>query len=219
MFIDQTAISNVFPIKKKQRQKIIVINNFIKKEAEDKIYRSLKKSLSMPTKVFRNNGYVVKSEYNDIHKMGSDFKKLYYELYSKRFIQKLRKIFNTKQLYPDGNKLYSGINISKNKSILREHVDFNFNSKLKKFRLINLLLYFNKNYKPEHGGKFYYRDFFSKKKKYINPSFNKAVIFMTNKYVPHGFTTVKKKRISLNLYYYTKQNLSSSKRKHRTLWV
>ena len=41
---------------------------------------------------------------------------------------------------------------------------------------------------------------------------------MTNKNVPHGFTKVNKKRISLNLYYYTNKNLSLTNQKHKTHW-
>ena len=39
------------------------------------------------------------------------------------------------------------------------------------------------------------------------PKFNNLVIFMTNKNIPHGFTKVYK-RISLNLYYYSKNTFN-----------
>ncbi len=218
MIIDYSNLSKISPFKKNTKQKIIIINKFIKTDIEDIIYNSLKKSISIPTKIFKNRGMIIKKEYNNKNRLDSNFKDLFNELNSKKFIKFLCKIFNIRKLYADGNNLYSGINVSTNKSFLNEHVDFNYNNELGKFRIVNLLLYFNKNYKPAHGGKFYYRDIVSKQKHYINPSFNKAVIFMTNKFIPHGFTTVKKKRISLNLYYYTNKNLSLSKKKHKTLW-
>ena len=42
---------------------------------------------------------------------------------------------------------------------------------------------------------------------------------MTNKNTPHGFTKVLKKRISLNIYYYSKKNLTLTKTKHKTKWL
>ncbi len=219
MNIDYSEIIKVTPFNNQKKQKIIVIDNLLKKECVNEILKSLKKSLLVSTKVFKHNNKIIKTEYNNINKLDKNFLNLYKELYSRRFLDILSKIFNIKKLYPDGNKLYSGINVSNINSVLKEHIDFNFNSKLKKYRVINLLLYFNKNYQPKDGGKFYYRDSKSEKRKYINPTLNKAVIFVTNKYVPHGFTKVKKKRISLNLYYYTNKNYSLTNKKHKTIWI
>ena len=51
------------------------------------------------------------------------------------------------------------------------------------------------------------------------PILNKAVIFKTDSYTPHGFTKINSnKRISLNMYFYTTKNLSKSKKKHKTIW-
>ena len=49
---------------------------------------------------------------------------------------------------------------------------------------------------------------------------NRAVIFLTNKFTPHGYKkiTTKMKRFSLNYYYYTKENYSYTEAKHKTIW-
>ena len=219
MNINYEIFNNIKKFKNNSRQKIIIINGLIKKKYENRIYKSINKSISKPTKIFRHNNRIVKYEYNNSNKFNYYLRRFYEELNSKKFINLLKTIFNIKELYPDGNKLYSGLSISLKNSSLKEHVDFNYNNKIKKYRLINLLLYFNKNYKDYNGGKFYYRDLNSKKRKYIRPKFNNLVIFMTNKNTPHGFTKVLKKRISLNLYYYTKKNLTLSKSKHKTQWL
>ena len=218
MNIDYTKFESVRNFNKNDKQKIIVLNGLIKKSRLKNIHKSLKKSLKKPTKIFKHKNKIVKYEFNDFSKYDKIFKNFYKELNSKYFLNILKKIFNINKLYSDKINHYSGISVSNKYSKLKEHIDFNYNNKLKKYRYINLLLYLNKNYKKSDGGKFYYRDYISNHKKYINPLLNNVVIFVTDKNIPHGFTIVKKKRISLNLYYYTNQNLSLSKNKHKTYW-
>ena len=219
MNINYEVFNKIKKFDKKSKQKIIILKGIINKDCEEKIYKSVKNSLSHPTKIFKHNNKIVKYEYNDSNKFDYYLDKLYIELNSKKFINLLKKIFSIKELYPDGNKLYSGLSVSLKNSILKEHIDFNYNNKIKKYRVINLLIYLNKNYQDKDGGKFYYRNLNSKKRKYIKPEFNNLIIFMTNKYIPHGFTKVSKKRISLNLYYYSKVNLTLAKSKHKTKWI
>ena len=218
MNIDYYKLNNIKKFDKKIKQKIIKINGLILNNKKNRILESLKKSIKTPTKIFKYKKKIVKYEFNDFTKFDNELKKLYKELYSKKFINILKKIFNLQELFPDKNNLYSGLNVSVKDSILKEHIDFNYNDELQKFRSINLLLYLNKNYKKNDGGKFYYRNITSKARCYIDPLFNNAVIFMTNKNVPHGFTKVNKNRISLNLYYYTNKNYSLTNHKHKTYW-
>ena len=218
MNIDYSRFQNIQSFNKNAKQKLISFNGLIKKSKVITINKSLKKSLKKPTKIFRHKNKIVKYEFNDFSKFNGTFKKLYKELNSKNFLNILEKIFNVKKLYSDKKNFYSGISVSTKNSKLNEHIDFNYNNKLKKYRYMNLILYLNRNFKKKDGGIFYYRDYKSNKKKYIDPLFNNTVIFEKNKNIPHGFTTVNKKRISLNLCYYTNQNLSLSKKKHQTCW-
>ena len=218
MNIDYSKFENIQSFNKNTKQKLISFNGLIKKNKIKTIHKSLKESLKVPTKIFKHNNKIVKYEFNDFSKFNSTFKKLYKELNSQHFLNILKKIFNVNKLYSDKRNFYSGISVSNKNSKLNEHIDFNYNNKLKRYRYINLLLYLNKNFKKNDGGNFFYRDYKTSKKKYIDPLFNNVVIFVTNKNIPHGFTIVKKKRISLNIYYYTKQNLSLSKKKHKTYW-
>lgn len=218
MNIDYSKLENLKIFEKNIKQKIIKINGLILSNKKNIILKSIKKSSKIPSKIFKYNNKIVKHEFNDFTKFNNNLKNLYKELNSKKFINILKKIFNLKELYSDKKNLYSGLNISHKGSILKEHVDFNYSNELKKFRSINLLLYLNLNYKKRDGGRFYYINIGTKKRIYIDPFYNKAVIFMTNKNVPHGFTKVNKKRISLNLYYYTNKNLSLTNQKHKTYW-
>ena len=54
MIIDYSNLSKISPLKKNTKQKIIIINKFIKTDIEDIIYNSLKKSISIPTKIFKS---------------------------------------------------------------------------------------------------------------------------------------------------------------------
>jgi len=217
MIIDYESLDNYKLIKYSNNKKLITINNLFKKKHESEILRAINKIRTKPTKVFMNKGKLIKKEYNNFNKFRGKLKKLVYEINSKKFINKLEKIFKIKGIYPDKPNLYSGINISYRNCELKNHIDFNYNNHIKKFRILNLLLYLNKNYKLQNGGRFFIT--YDKKKKYFNPSLNKTLIFLTNNKSPHGFTKVKSaKRVSLNIYYYTIKDHSLSKNKHKTLW-
>ena len=219
MIIDYNNFSKNNKILDSKYQRAFEIDNFLLNKHLKKILLSIRKSKKKPTKIFKHNSRIVKTEFNKFNDLHKNLNKLIREIFSRKFIKILEEIFNIKKLYPDKSNLYSGLNISNKGSKLKEHIDFNFNKSLKKYRYINLLLYLNKNYKKKHGGIFYIRDYVSKKKIFIKPILNKAVIFKTDSYTPHGFTKINSnKRISLNMYFYTTKNLSKSKKKHKTIW-
>ena len=154
MNINYEIFNKIKKFKKNAKQKIIITKGFINKDYENKIYKSVNSSLTKPTKIFKHNNKIVKYEFNDLHKFNYNLRQLYLELNSKKFINLLKKIFSIKKLYSDGNKLYSGLSVSFKNSLLKEHIDFNYNNKIKKYRVINLLLYLIKYYKDKDGGKF-----------------------------------------------------------------
>ena len=173
-------------------------------------------------KIFYLKGKSNKVEYLDYSKYFKNSKKLIDYLSRKRFIEYLKKRLNIQyELYPDASNSFSGFNIVKKNGFLKKHADFNYNSKLSKYRTINLLIYFNSSWKKKYGGNLSLYDYSSNKIKYtFLAKNNRCVIFLTNKYTLHGYKkiTVNKERISLNFYYYTKQNLSYSENPHKTLW-
>jgi len=117
--------------------------------------------------------------------------------------------------------MFSGFNIAEKGFYLRPHADFNFNNDIKKFRTINLLLYFNNNWKKDFGGNLTFYNYKNLKKKYeFIVKKNRAIIFLTNKYTIHGYKKIKSDqyRISLNFYYYTNENLSFDEKPHKTIW-
>ena len=96
MNIDYSEIIKVTPFNNQKKQKIIVIDNLLKKECVDEILKSLKKSLLVSTKVFKHKNKIIKTEYNNINKLDKNFLNLYKELYSRKFLDILSKIFKYK---------------------------------------------------------------------------------------------------------------------------
>ena len=219
MILDYKKLDDLKKISFNKTQKIIVIDGLILKDKINKILNSIVKSKNKPSKIFKHSNKIVKLEYNNFKNLHYELGNLIKEINSRKFIKILEKIFKIKKLYPDKSKLFSGLSVSNKGARLVEHVDFNYNKKIKKFRYLNLLLYLNKNYKSKNGGIFFIKNYNSKKKIKIQPTLNKTVIFHTNSKTPHGFTKINsKQRVSLNMYYYTNKNYSLSKQKHITLW-
>jgi len=90
------------------------------------------------------------------------------------------------------------------------HVDFNFNEDLGLYRRLNILVYFNKDWKEEYGG---YLDLWDEDVRHclgrFAPKFNRAAGFATSASSWHGVTPVKcppgRVRKSFAAYYYTKE--------------
>jgi len=90
------------------------------------------------------------------------------------------------------------------------HVDFNFNEELGLYRRLNVLVYFNKDWKEEYGG---YLDLWDHDVRNClgryAPAFNRAAGFATSNLSWHGVTPVNcppgQSRKSFAVYYYSKE--------------
>jgi Rps23 Pro-64 3,4-dihydroxylase Tpa1-like proline 4-hydroxylase len=221
MYLKKTLKSTQYSF---PQSSILLIDNFLKKKFFKKILKEIifLENNSKSIKNFALKRKSLKKEFLNYSEFYSSQKKLINFLSSKKFKDFLKFKFNISgHLYPDKTNMYSGFNIVEKNGFLRPHADFNYNSNLKKYRTINLLLYFNKNWKKKYGGNLAFYNYSNMKKKYeFLAKENRALIFLTNKFTPHGYKkiTVDKKRISLNFYYYTKENLSFSEQPHKTIW-
>ena len=206
------------------KSKILIIDNFLKekylKSITDEINYLLQKSndRKIYSKKYKSNKIEFLNHKNFLNNQKKLIKTLKSEKF-KKFIQKNLQI--DEKITPDSSNMFSGFNVVEKGGFLRPHADFNFNNKLKLYRSINLLIYFNKNWKKKYGGNLIMYNYSNMKKKYeFIAKENRAVIFLTNKFTPHGYKkiTTEKKRFSLNYYYYTKENYSYSDEKHKTVW-
>ncbi len=221
MLINENLIIKNF---KYPKSKILLINNFLNKNFHNSIYKEILKleRFSKNMKAFIVKNKSSKKEFLDFTEFYPNQKKIIKILSSKKFKNFLTNELKLDcKLYADRSKMYSGFNIVNKDGFLKAHADFNYNNKLKRYRSINLLIYFNKKWKSEYGGNLIFYNYNNLRKKYeFIAKENCAVIFLTNKYTPHGYKkiTADKKRLSLNFYYYTKENLSYSSVPHRTIW-
>ena len=99
---------------------------------------------------------------------------------------------------------------------LDPHVDFNYDEAQKLHRRLNLIVYLNKDWKPEWGGSL---EIHSNPRRPAEnrirswaPSFNRAALFETNEHSWHGFPKIElpaqerhRSRKSISVYLYTRQ--------------
>ena len=131
-------------------------------------------------------------------------------LASPEFRQDLSYIFDIPDLLDDPKLVGGGMHQTGPQGHLDVHVDFNFIRDRKLHRRLNILVYFNKDWKPEWGGNV---ELWDKKVKVchhsFSPIFNRCVIFATSEISYHGVTAVKcpqgNTRKSFAGYYYTEQ--------------
>jgi hypothetical protein len=81
-----------------------------------------------------------------------------------------------------------GIHQGKKNSFLDMHIDFNYHPLHPNwYRTLNMLLYLNKDWKPEYGGQLKLEDLRTGEKKDIEVPFNRMVIQKTRNYTLHGY--------------------------------
>lgn len=131
-------------------------------------------------------------------------------LASPEFLELLSDVFEMPNLLPDEELVGGGIHQTGSRGHLDVHVDFNYINERQLHRRLNILIYFNKNWKPEYGGNI---ELWDKDVKTcvqsFSPIFNRCVVFETNEISYHGVTAVKcpegQSRKSFAAYYYTRE--------------
>jgi hypothetical protein len=131
-------------------------------------------------------------------------------LASPEFLDLLSYVFEMPNLLPDAELNGGGIHETGPRGHLDVHVDFNYIAERELHRRLNILLYFNKDWKPEWGGNIELWDAEVKACHHsFSPIFNRCVVFETNEVSFHGVTAVKcpegRARKSFAAYYYTKE--------------
>jgi len=151
-----------------------------------------------------------KIQITDSSKFPPAIKKLSDLLASDEYVQMWSELTGVPDLMADAKLTGGGIHETNSGGHLDVHVDFNYNEKNQSFRRLNILIYFNKDWKEEYGG---YLDVWDKdvKKCYgsFAPKFNRACGFLTSEISFHGVTPITCPpdviRKSFATYYYTKE--------------
>lgn len=190
--------------------KYIIIDDFLKKSVASEFEKSFK----------INSEWTNYSLVNNFKKFGLKKRNLFRkdcnqtleDIASKRFIKILNFITNKKGLILDKSLDGGGFHKVLNKGYLNIHVDFTSHHKHHNWkRVLNLLIYFNRNWKKKYNGYLQFYDSRGKEKKVsIMPKYNRCVIFNTNETSFHGHPESlnlpkNKSRNSFAVYFYTKQ--------------
>jgi Rps23 Pro-64 3,4-dihydroxylase Tpa1-like proline 4-hydroxylase len=126
------------------------------------------------------------------------------------FLDILSEAFEIPKLLADDALVGGGIHQTGPRGHLDVHVDFNYIEDRQLHRRLNILIYFNKDWKPAWGGNI---ELWDKDVKVcchsFSPLFNRCVVFATSEISYHGVTAVRcpedRTRKSFAAYYYTKE--------------
>lgn len=151
-----------------------------------------------------------KTQITDARKFPAPIHRLYEMLCSDEFVARMSQMSAIPNLIADPGLSGGGIHETNQGGHLDVHVDFNFNEQTGLYRRLNILIYFNKDWREEYGG---YLDLWDRDVKHclgrFAPSFNRAAGFATSNISWHGVTPVKcppgRTRKSFACYYYTKE--------------
>jgi Rps23 Pro-64 3,4-dihydroxylase Tpa1-like proline 4-hydroxylase len=151
-----------------------------------------------------------KIQITDSKKFPKPILELHNLLSSDAFVAKVGHMLNIPNLLADPDLQGGGIHETNSGGHLDVHIDFNYVRQKAWHRRVNILIYFNKNWKEEYGGYFDIWDKEVKNRKgYFAPAFNQACGFATGEYSWHGVTPVTcpadMMRRSFAVYYYTKE--------------
>lgn len=151
-----------------------------------------------------------KIQITDSSKFPAPILALHELLASDEFVQRLSQVSGVPNLLADPGLSGGGIHETNGGGRLDVHIDFNYNEEMKLFRRLNLLIYFNRDWKDEYGGVL---DLWDRDVKHCvgryAPVFNRCVGFETSEISWHGVTPLACPpdvvRKSFAVYYYTRE--------------
>jgi hypothetical protein len=183
----------------------LVVDNFCNEEKLLSLYSHIPELNNKSRDyVFANNKFE-KSNYKEL---GEAFSELYSDLSSKRMNDFLSFIANEK-VFVDPVNHGGGLHQGKKNSFLDMHLDFNYHPLQKGwYRNMNLLLYLNKDWKPQYKGHLKLNDLRTGEEKELEVPFNRMIIQQTRAYTLHGYDMTsfpdRHFRTSIATYAYTR---------------
>jgi len=198
----------------------LIFENFLETGVTESILATFPTSEKMNIK---DNKESLKLYLRDLHKLNPAVKSVFDEFASERFLKALSQITGIPGLQADPYIEGAGLHQGANGSFLNIHADFNFHEKLQMHRRLNILIYFNKDWKYEYNG---YLEAWDKELKFckmIKPSFNRCVLIETTETSYHGYLKLNVPdgvtRKSLATYFYTLTRPAEEiAPPHSTLW-
>jgi Rps23 Pro-64 3,4-dihydroxylase Tpa1-like proline 4-hydroxylase len=139
---------------------------------------------------------------------GQHAQRLFWALNSGYFLQCLENLTGIRGLISDPYGRAGGLHQYTRGGYLEVHTDFNYHPQLKLYRRLNLILYLNRDWKPEYGGDLILRNKTGSRSVEIFPGWNQMMICNIGPEAHHGFPTPLTcpegiTRKSLAVFYYT----------------
>ncbi|MFB2922044.1 2OG-Fe(II) oxygenase [Aerosakkonema funiforme] len=186
----------------------LIIDNFLPEEIATQAFNVFPTMEEMDVlKDFRQD----KAQDPAINKFNPIFSEIVLQhLHSQRLIDLLSRISGIPNLLSDSQLYAAGLAQGANGSFLNVHLDNSSHPVNPWYRRLNLLLYLNKNWTEEKGGHLELWSPDMSESVAILPSFNRMVIFATDKQSWHGYRRVNTpdgdSRKSINLYFFTEES-------------
>ena len=196
-------------------------DNFLPEEILDRVVQEVQQ-LPEAESEFDRPQEKLKSSYSP-ERLPVYTRSLFYSLNSRPFLTFLEQLTGIPGLIPDPYFIGGGLHVTRNGGHLDIHADFNHHGKLNLERRLNVLIYLNRDWKPEWGGEFeIWSTDMTKKVQAFTPVFNRMVCFNTRSDTWHGNPEPVnhpngEPRMSLALYYYT-ATWSELRKSHTTLF-
>lgn len=188
------------------------IDDFLEESFANDIHRAFPSYRELATmgETFHAVNESGKTQMTDSSRFPPPILALHRLLASDEFVSKMSFMSGIPDLVPDPALSGGGIHETNHGGRLDVHVDFNFNDSLGLYRRLNILVYFNKDWREEYGG---YLDLWDQDVKRcvarLAPTFNRAAGFATSHLSWHGVTPVRcppgVARKSFAAYYYSKE--------------
>jgi len=186
--------------------KHLVMDNFLKKDFADILHDNFPPTEKL-AKHYNgiNENKSEGANFGDFHPAFADLRK---DLMSKEFTAWMSAVTGIADVFVTDDNLGCGLHEGKNGSFLDVHIDFNIHAEKNVHRRLNMLIYMNKDWKPEYGGDLeMWNANMTNCDKKVAPLFNRAVIFETNEISYHGYSKINvpegMTRKSIYTYFYT----------------
>lgn len=164
----------------------LVIDNFLKDEVADALNEKFPtvEDLRKHWRGLNEN----KFEGSEFEKFDPVFQQLKEDLFNEDLYRWVSEITGIEDVFITDDSLGAGLHQGGNGSFLDVHIDFNIHHIKNVHRRLNLLIYLEKDWKDEYGGKLeLWNADMTSCDRLVKPLFNRAVLFETNEISYHGY--------------------------------
>jgi Rps23 Pro-64 3,4-dihydroxylase Tpa1-like proline 4-hydroxylase len=186
----------------------IVIDDFLPPSVLENCLKRFPAGADQAEEKFDRNQERLKESFNP-DTLHPTVRELFYSFNSRPFIRIVENVTGIKGLIPDPYFAGGGFHRVSQGGHLSIHADFNHHKPMNLERRVNVLIYLNKDWRPEYGGSFeLWEPAMTKCTHAIVPIFNRCVMFNTTLESMHGNPQPinhpdRVPRRSIALYYYT----------------